>query len=398
MNVVTLKKGKEKQIKTRHPWIFSGAISGVSGNPNPGDTITVVDSDGNFLALGQFCPPGSSIALRLMEWRDNVPVDDLWINEKIDSAIKLREKLSPNTTTTNLTRRLVHSESDFLPGVIVDQYSDVLVIQLSTHGADKQRDVIIHALKSKLQPSCIYERSDGDGRKWEGLPPQRGVVYGKLPEGDLTIMQGDVKFNISIVDGQKTGFYLDQKENRIEVAKLAANAQVLDCFSYCGGFTIPALAAGASHVTSVDSSANALALLEKNLKLNNLDSSRQQSIKADVFEYLRENYKTEKRYDMIILDPPKLAPDRGSRDKAMRAYKDINLQGLRSLRPGGILATFSCSGSISSEDFRMATAWASIDAGKEIQIIKQLHQAGDHPIRISFPESEYLKGLLVRAV
>ncbi len=392
MNSIIIKPGKEKSILRRHPWIFSGAVlrtEPMAPGPGPGEIVQIRDHKGSFLAKGYY-NPASKICARILEFREDVAIDSAWWESSIKSSIGRRSYLAADSDAM----RLVYAEADFLPGLIVDRYGKTIVIQALTAGIDKVKNMIAEIIDSILKPGAIYEKSDPDIRALEGLPPLSGPLSGgSVPaSGDIVITENGIRYIVDPVHGQKTGFYLDQRDNRMILSSYASGREVLDCFCYTGGFTLAALKGGAASAVSVDTSEEALEALKKNLLNNNIPAGRCQALREDAFTLLRK-YRDEGRlFDMIVLDPPKFAPSRKHRDKAMRAYKDINLLAMKALRPGGLLATFSCSGGISSADFKMALGWASIDAGREVQAVRTLTQAPDHPVRLSYPESEYLKG------
>jgi 23S rRNA (cytosine1962-C5)-methyltransferase len=290
--------------------------------------------------------------------------------------------------------RLIYAESDCIPGLIVDRYADVLVLQALTAGAEYWKDAIADILLEETGLSTIYERSDADVRELEGLDPQVGILRGNLPQLPITIYEHNLKFNVNLASGHKTGFYLDQRDNRLRVRELAKDKDVLDCFCYTGGFSVNALAGGAKSVLSVDSSADALAVCKENVALNNLSTTHHTPLEGDVFHLLRKFRDEGRSFDMIVLDPPKFAPTSAHAEKAARAYKDINLLAFKLLRPGGILVTFSCSGGVDAALFQKIVAGAALDAAVEVQIIEHVSQGPDHPIALNFPEGAYLKGLI----
>ena len=392
---VRLKKGREKSVLEGHPWVFSGALSAVSGEPEPGDVVRVTDARGGFLAYGHFSP-GSQIRLRLLSWREEEAIDEGWWRRRLDQAASLRRRLF--AATAGSAYRLIHAEADLLPGLIVDRYGDFFVLQALSAGAEKNKPLIARLLGEMFAPRGIYERGDSESREIEGLKTTRGVLFGEPPPAELTIVEGGRRFVVDLISGQKTGFYLDQRANREEVAGWVEGCEVLDCFSYTGGFAIWSLARGATRVACAESSAPALELLQKNLAANGFAPGTVELLQGNAFETLRQMRDRGRSFDVIILDPPKLAPTRAHAAKAARAYKDINLLALKLLRPGGILATFSCSAGIEPAHFRQIVLWASRDARREVQILRHLSQPPDHPIRISFPESEYLKGLICRVL
>ncbi len=391
MNFVALKPGKEKPARHHHPWIFSGAITKVDGAPEPGDVVAIQDAAGEFLAWGYY-NPHSQIAVRLLEWEKSAAIDDEWWRKKLAAAVARRGQLFDRSDTDAF--RLVHAEADFLPGLIVDKYGGFLVLQSQTAGCDRIKPIIAAALNEILKPAGIYERGDVTARKLEGLQHANGLLLGIPPPDLLEIKENGLRFLVNLQHGQKTGFYLDQRENRQRVARFAKNKTVLDAFAYSGGFGISTLAGGAAAVLSIDSSPAALELLKKNYEINGFSQS--EFLQGDVFEILRKFHKENRSFEMIILDPPKLAPTKAQAERAQRAYKDLNLRAMKLLAPEGILATFSCSSGVTAEAFQQIVFWAAIDAGREVQILERLSQGEDHPVRLGFPESNYLKGLICR--
>lgn len=392
---IKLKKGKEKAVWQHHPWIFSGALEKVKGQPENGDVVRVLDSQGDFLAYGYFNDQ-SRVAIRLLEWDERVPIDEAWYQQKITTAIRLRKDLLSEENTTAC--RLIFSEADFLPGLIVDKYADFLSVQVLSAGVEKVKPVIIAALCEALKPKGIFDRSDAGAREHEGISTENGLLWGEAPPAFIEVKENGIAYHINIAEGQKSGFYCDQRDNRKLLAGYTAGKSVLDCFCYSGGFSLNALQHGAKAVTSVDSSALAISTLKQNLSLNHFADRDHTAIQSDVNKQLRTFKDAGQKFDVVILDPPKYAPSRSALDRAARAYKDLNRLGLSLLEPGGMLATFSCSGAVDIETFKQILAWAALDAGKELQIIRQFSQPEDHPVRLSFPEGEYLKGLLVRVV
>jgi 23S rRNA (cytosine1962-C5)-methyltransferase len=393
-----LKAGREKSLLRRHPWIFSGAIQHADENIASGSTVDLLASDGTFLARAAFSPH-SQIRARVWTFEDEA-VDKEFFRRKIQSAIKSRD-------TWNLTRdtdsyRLIYAESDGIPGLIVDRYGDVLVLQSLTAGSEYWKESIADLLLEETGLSAIYERSDADVRELEGLKPRVGVLRSSILDtrssnielSNIVITEHNLRFNINLQSGHKTGFYLDQRANRLRARELAKDKDVLDCFCYTGGFSVNALAGGAKSVLSVDSSADALNMCKENVALNNLPADRQSSLEGDVFQLLRKFRDEARSFDMIVLDPPKFAPTSAHAEKATRAYKDINLLAFKLLRPNGILMTFSCSGGVDAILFQKIVAGAALDAGADAQIIEHLSQGTDHPIALHFPESAYLKGLV----
>ena len=390
---VVLKKGKEKAVLQKHPWVFSGAIDHIKGNPANGDVIRLLDSKKEFLAYG-FFNSQSRVAVRLLEWDENAKVDEHWFRDKVRLAVAGRSHLLEDGHTD--TCRLIFSESDYLPGLIVDKYADYLAVQVLTSGMQNAMPVIIDELTVLLKPTSIFDKSDAASRSHEGLETVNTLLAGTHPPELVMVKENGINYGINIAEGQKSGFYCDQRYNRRVLASYAKGKNVLDCFCYTGGFTLNSLKNNAASVTSVDSSALALETLEENIRLNKFESAIHQGIKSDVNVQLRKFRDEGKLFDVIILDPPKYAPSRSALDRASRAYKDLNRLGMQLLTSGGLLATFSCSGAMDMETFKQVLAWAALDAGKQVQFIYQFHQPEDHPVRASFPEGEYLKGLLCR--
>ena len=394
MHVVRLKKGKEKAVKQLHPWVFSGAVESVKGKPENGEIITVTDNQGEFLAYG-FYNDQSRVAVRLLEWDQQAEINEDWWRMRIRKAIQAREELMMNENTN--TYRLIFSEADFLPGLIVDRFSDYLSVQILTSGMERNKAVILDELQQLLDPVGIFDRSDASARSHEGMDASSGgILSGVEPPEYVTVKENGVLYDVNISSGQKSGFYCDQRDNRKIVADHAKGKKVLDCFSYSGGFSLNALKQNAAEVTSVDSSAPALETLKRNIEINKFQDATHRLIQSDVNKQLRAFREVGEKFDVIILDPPKYAPSRSALNKASRAYKDLNRQAMLLLEEGGLLATFSCSGAIDIASFKQILAWAALDAGKEVQFIYQFSQPEDHPVRSSFPEGEYLKGLLCR--
>lgn len=391
---VILKKGKEKAAMLHHPWIFSGAIDKIKGKPLNGEIVKVCSANAEFLAYGYYNDQ-SRVALRLMEWDESKSIDKAWYQEKLRNAIASRKHLLNADTNTC---RLVFSEADFLPGLIVDQYADFLSLQILSAGIENVKEDIIGLLKEELSPRGIFDKSDAGARKHENLEATQGLLWGETPPEFIEVRENGIAYHINIADGQKSGFYCDQRDNRQILAAYSKDKSVLDCFCYSGGFTLNSLKHGAAHVTSVDSSALAIETLAHNLELNGFNAAQQLSIQSDVNKQLRLFKEEGKKFDVVVLDPPKYAPSRSALDRAARAYKDLNRLGMLLLEKGGLLATYSCSGAVDMETFKQIIAWAALDAGREVQIIKQFHQPEDHPVRVSFPEGEYLKGLLLRVL
>lgn len=394
MPTITLKPGREKSVNNRHPWLFSGAIQRIDRAAQDGDVVDVHSAAGAWLARG-YLNRRSQIQVRLLTWDAGQAIDETFWRSRLQRAIAGRAALAADPQTD--AYRLVYAESDGLPGLVVDRYGDWLVLQALTLGVELVKPLLARLLVELCQPTGIVERSDVDVREKEGLRPLVGSLHGAPPAGPVEIKEHGRRFLVDLLGGQKTGFYLDQRENRRRTAAYCQGGRVLNAFSYSGGFAIHALAAGAAHVTNLDSSVEALGLAERNLALNGFDPDVQaESVVGDVFQVLRDWRAAGERFDVIILDPPKFARSQGQIDRAARAYKDIDLLAMQLLRPGGVLATFSCSGLVSPDLFQKIVFGASVDAGRDVQVIERLSQGPDHPLLLSFPEGEYLKGLMCR--
>ena len=388
--MIILKKGREKSLKRRHPWIFSGAVEKASGKP--GDAVEVRDSAGKALAIAAYSPK-SQIRARVWTFDAGESVGVDFLRHKIQKALALRESL-PAAKHSNALR-LVNAESDGLPGLVVDRYADVLVVQFLAAGVERWRDAILDLLMELSGCAAIYERSDAEVRRLEGLEPKVGFARGDRNASRCPIIEHGLNFRVDVEQGQKTGFFLDQRENRQRVRALAAGREVLDGFSYTGGFAIAALAGGASRVCAIESSKDAIQVAKENLAANPLDAAKLEFVQGDVFSHLRTLRDRNEKFGLIVLDPPKFAPSAAQVKNAARAYKDINLWALKLLSPGGLLATFSCSGGVSAELFQSIVAGAAVDAGADAKIIERFGAAADHPVATEFPEGEYLKGLLL---
>jgi 23S rRNA (cytosine1962-C5)-methyltransferase len=391
MAEIRLKAGREKSLRHRHPWVYSGAIDRVTGSPVPGDIVNVTDSRGTFLGCG-YCNPDSRISVRMLTWDDTV-IDDAFWSGRVHAAVRRRDGLFAAGDTTAC--RLVHAEADFLPGLVVDRYADVVVVQFLTAGVEQARAALLDAIVSASQPAGVFERSDTSSRVREGLAAASGPIFGSVP-ATVDILENGARFSVNVESGQKTGFYLDQRDNRAAVAAVASGRTVLDAFCHTGAFAAYAARAGARMVTLLDSSASSLALARTHLEMNAPAGCETDFVQDDVFERLRKFREEGRRFDLVVLDPPRFATNRHQLDNALRAYKDINRVALEVLSPGGMLATFSCSQAVDAASFTTAVAWAGLDARRELQIIRRLGQGSDHPVLASFPESEYLKGLLCR--
>jgi len=363
----------------------------MEGDPDSGETVTILDNDGDFLAKGAYSPD-SQIRVRIWSWNENQPIDRDFFQERSRQSRLYRDWIGYQYPM----RRLIHGESDGLPGIIADQYGDVLVLQLLSSGAEYWKSNLVELLAEEGGYSTIFERSDVQVRKLEGLPFNVGTLYGPDPDMLVELNEGPQKYWIDVHKGHKTGFYLDQRENRTLVGKMCKGKKVLDCFSYSGGFSINALRNGAESVIMVDESTQALELAEKHIQGNGLDLTRVTYTKGDVFEVLRKFRDRSERFDVIILDPPKFAPTAALAERAARGYKDINLLAFKLLNPDGLLATFSCSGGISREFFLRILSGAARDAGVNARIQVHMGQSADHSGNLSFPEGRYLKGFGIR--
>jgi 23S rRNA (cytosine1962-C5)-methyltransferase len=393
VNKIILKPGREKSLLRRHPWVFSGAVARIEGKAAAGDTVHVVAADGQFLGVAAL-NPDANISARVWDWHEATQINTAFFHRRLEAAIGIRRTLFARKSAE--AERLVHGESDGLPGLIVDRYADVVVVQITSAGCNRWREAIIEALQRITAARAIYERSDADVLELEGLSARTGLLRGELDAPVVEITENGIRLQVDVAGGHKTGFYLDQRDNRLRVGEFAAGRDVLNCFSYTGGFTLQALAHGAASVASIDSSADALRLARENVRLNGVSQDRCEWVDADVFQHLRKLRDQNRHFDLIILDPPKFAPTAATAERAARGYKDINLLGFKLLRPGGLLATFSCSGGVTADLFRKIVAGAALDAGTDAQVIGQFHSTPDHPVSLAFPEGEYLKGLLCR--
>jgi 23S rRNA (cytosine1962-C5)-methyltransferase len=398
VSAVILKPGREKSLLRRHPWIFSGAIQHADNDIGLGETVDLLSFNQQFLARASYSP-NSQIRARVWTFEDK-PVDKEFFRRRIRSAIDTRQKLNVESAALSPSKgqskafRLIYAESDGIPGLIVDRYASVLVLQSLTAGSEFWKETLADLLLEETGLSTIYERSDADVRDLEGLEPKVGILRGALSSFIFPITEHNLNFKVNLQSGHKTGFYLDQRANRLRVRELAKDKDVLDCFCYTGGFTVNALAGGAQSVLSIDSSADALALAKENIALNDLPIEKTNFLEGDVFQLLRKFRDENRSFDMIILDPPKFAPTAAQAERAARGYKDINLLAFKLLRPGGILVTFSCSGGIDVALFQKIIAGSALDASVDAQIVEHLSQGPDHPVSLHFPEGAYLKGLI----
>jgi 23S rRNA (cytosine1962-C5)-methyltransferase len=391
MKSIRLREGKERSLQRRHPWVFQGSID--RGKADPGETVRVEAADGRFLAWGAYSP-SSMIRVRAWSFDEAERIDAAFFQRRIARALALRQRLPVASDGV----RLVHGEADGLPGLVVDRYGDLLSAQFLAAGTERWKAVIADALMAATAEAgvrALYERSDASVRGLEGLESQTGWLRGDGPT-ERTIREHGWQLTLDVVSGHKTGFYLDQRDNRAQFAGWVRHfgaQRVLNCYCYTGGFSVAALAGGAAHVTSVDSSAPALERVQAHVRLNGFDATRSEVVDADVNQFLRDSLKAGRTYDAIVLDPPKFAPTAAHAERAARAYKDINRLALMLLVPGGLLLTFSCSGGIGPELFHKIVAGAAIDAGVDATILQRLEGAPDHPTTMFFPEGEYLKGL-----
>jgi 23S rRNA (cytosine1962-C5)-methyltransferase len=390
MKVIKLRPGRERSLLRRHPWIFEGAIA--RGKADAGETVRVEADNGAFLAWAAFSP-SSQIRARAWSFEESERIDAAFFARRIERAVAVRQRLAIDSDAL----RLVHGEVDGLPGLVVDRYGDALCAAFGAAGVERWKAAIADALLAATGCTRLYERSDASVRTQEGLEPVTGWLRGEGATA-LTIREGEWRLNVDLAQGHKTGYYLDQRDNRALFARLLRQLgcrRVLNCFSYTGGFSVAALAGGAQQVVSVDSSAPALALASEHVRLNGFDAARHQVLDADVNAQLRQFIQDGASFDAIVLDPPKFAPTAAHAERAARAYKDINRLAFKLLAPGGLLLTFSCSGGISADLFHKIVAGAGLDAGIDGHLLQRLEAAPDHPTSITFPEGEYLKGLAI---
>ena len=388
---IYLKKGREKPIKNGHPWVFSGAIQRIEGEGKPGEPCIVIGACETVLGHGYYNAK-SSITVRMLTRGDEPPFTGQTLTERIERAIAARAPILADAYAGTDSFRLVNAEGDFLPGIIVDRYAGGLCIQVCTAGMERMRGEIIGALSAQCAPAFIFERSDTEAREREGLPAEEGLRAGMLPE-PLIVKENGLGFIVDLAGGQKTGFYFDQRCNRQLARIYAGGRQCLDCFSYCGAFGLNLLAGNAASVTAVDISKNAAAWCRRNIALNGGDVSRMEHVCADAFDYLRA---VDRRYDLIVLDPPKFARHPSEAARAARGYKDINLAAMKKITPGGLLFTFSCSNAVDLRLFRQIVFAAAVDAGRQVQLLHVLSAGPDHPVSITHPEGEYLKGMALK--
>ncbi len=394
MKTIRLRVGKERSLQRRHPWVFEGSIA--SGKADAGETVRVEAADGRFLAWASYSP-SSMIRLRAWSWDEAERIDAAFIARRVQAAVAMRARLGVASDGV----RLIHGEADGLPGLVVDRYAHILSAQFLSAGAERWKGVIADALLAATGCTRLYERSDASVRKLEGLEPATGWLRRPADDSgstEVTITEHAWRLTLDVAEGHKTGYYLDQRDNRALFARLVrqfGSQRVLNCYSYTGGFSVAALAGGASEVVSVDSSGPALARASAHVTLNGYDAARHTALDADVNATLRQLLAEGRSFDAIVLDPPKFAPTPASAERAARAYKDINRLALKLLAPGGLLLTFSCSGGISADLFHKIVAGAGMDAEVDGYLLQRLEAASDHPTTICFPEGEYLKGLVV---
>jgi len=382
-----LRDGRDRSLRRRHPWVFSGAVASTKGKPQSGDVVSVVDHRGDFVAWAGYSPH-SQIVGRVWSFDEHAVIDEAYVAARVTGAATRRTGIASNAV------RLVFAESDWLPGVIADRYADHVVMQVSSATAEPFRGAIADALASLPDVASVSERFDGDARRREGLGDRDALTRGMPPAGLVEIVEPAGRFLVDTHRGHKTGFYLDQRDSRAVVGRASEGRKVLNLFAYTGGFSIAAQRGGAQSVVNVDSSQPALDMILRHEELNGCSASR--CVNDNVFTYLRTLRDSEETFDLVVVDPPKLAPTAAQANKATRAYKDANLWSIRLLKPGGLLATFSCSGGIEAALFQKVVAGAAVDAGRDVEIIRVFGQPADHPVLMSFPESAYLKGLLCR--
>jgi 23S rRNA (cytosine1962-C5)-methyltransferase len=389
MQRVYLKGGRDRPVRNGHPWIFSGAIEVIDGNPDAAGLADVFDSEKRWIARGLFSP-GSQIRVRVLTWQKE-EIDRAFFSRRFSQALFAREKLREVTNAF----RIVNGEGDFLPGLIVDRYGEFLVCQFFTAGMDFLKPLVLDSLSGLLAVKGVFEKSEGRVRDEEGVETSVGVLAGEPPPETIAIEENGFKFAVDVRRGQKTGFFLDQRDNRSFLSTVAREKKILDCFSYSGAFSVYAVAGGAKEIVSLDSSRPALELAERNLALNGFEIGGSELLKGDAFAYLKE---CDVAFDIIVLDPPSLAPKRGDLSAATGGYKFLNLHALRHVRPGGLLLTFSCSQHLSIELFQKVVFGAAVDAGRKVTVVKRLGHSIDHPVSLHHPEGEYLKGLALRVL
>lgn len=395
MNRLFLAKGREKSLIRRHPWVFSGAVERIEGKPLPGETIDIMDSQGKWLARGAYSPE-SQLRARVWTFMQDESIDNAFFIRRLQRAQSWRDWIAQRDGLDSY--RLIAGESDGLPGVTIDRFQNFFVLQLLSAGAEYHREALVAALQHCYPDCSIYDRSDVSVRKKEGMELTQGPILGDIPPALLPIQENGMKLLVDIQQGHKTGFYLDQRDSRLAARNYAKGRRVLNCFSYTGAFAVAALMGGCEQVISVDTSQAALDIAKQNVELNQLDLSKAEFIRDDVFQLLR-HYRTQgEKFDMIIMDPPKFVENKNQLASACRGYKDINMLALQLLRPGGILLSFSCSGLMPNDLFQKILADAALDASCDIQFVEQFRQAADHPVIATYPEGLYLKGFACRVM
>lgn len=386
--ILTLKPGKERPVLAGHPWIFSGAIADLDETIAVGDIVTVRSADGRFVARG-YCNPRCAITVRVLT-RTDEPVDPDLIRRRLEAALALRRSLLPADTDAF---RLLNGEGDYLPGIVADVYGGTIVLQCLTAGAERMKPMVVDELNALRRPERIYERSVGSVRREEGLAQAVGALYGDPPPPAIEIRESGLRFEADVQSGQKTGFFLDQRDNRRLARELAGGRRVLNAFAYTGAFGVYAAAGGADRVTSVESSAKALEVARRHIDLNGQSPQTHDLVEADIFQLLRRR---EDQYDLLILDPPALVKHRNEVQRGARAYKDLHLQAFRRAASGAFVMTFSCSQHVPADLFWKIVHGAAVDAGRSLQVLRTLSPGADHPVSLSHPEGVYLKGLLLR--
>ncbi len=391
---VVLKPGRDKPVRQGHPWIYSGGVRSLPSSAEDGDVVSVYSAQGEWLARG-YLNRHSQIRVRILTWDPEEAIDEAFWRRRLSQALALRQGILALEEETD-AYRLVNGESDYLPGLVVDRYGAFLVLQAGTLGVDRRKRLLARLLLELTGAQGVVERSDMAIRKQEGLPLSTGLLAGEAPPERLQVTEQGHRFLVDLLRGQKTGFYTDQRVNRRRVARYCPGKRVLNAFSYTGAFAVYALAAGATHVVNLDSSVEALTLGEENLRLNGFDPDAQaESLAGNVFQILRDwQAEPSRRFDVVILDPPKLAQTKRGVASALRAYKELNRAALGLLNPGGVLATFSCSGRVDATLFQQVVFGAAVDAARPLQLLEWLRQSPDHPVAITFPEGAYLKGLI----
>ncbi len=391
LELCILKVGREKSVLRRHPWIFSGAIERVTGQPQNGDTVAVHALQGTFLGYAAYNAL-SKISARMWSWQESDRMDADFFHHKINVALAARSALNIAQHSTGI--RLIHGEADGLPGLVVDQYNDVLVMQIGSAGAEKWREVFVEILQNLCRPACIYERSDSDSRTLEGLPERNGVLLGTLPDA-LVLTEHGIRFGVDVAHGQKTGFYLDQRENRILIGNLGVKGSCLDAFCYEGGFGLHLARGGAKEVMGIDSQSEAIARAQENCRLNGFSEDTVHFRTANVFDALKEFESQKKRFDLVVLDPPSFVKKKSALEGALAGYKEITLRSMKILNDPGLLAVFSCSHHVTDDLLMQVCMSAARDVRKSLKVIRFLKQSADHPIDPFIPETYYLKGFLL---